>query len=103
MKEVSLILFIIGGAGALKQVFVEAGVDQYIAGSLQRLPVSPLVMGWLIAAVLRIAIGSSTIASRMTAGIMYPLMLRAGTNPNLLVLAIGAGSLICSHVNDSGF
>ncbi|MBE7171893.1 MAG: gluconate transporter [Williamsia sp.] len=103
IRDVSLILLIIGGAGALKQIFVEAGVDKMIGTALQDLRIPPLVLGWLIAAVIRIALGSSTIAGLMTAGIIHPLLVRSGVNPNLMVLSIGAGSMICSHVNDSGF
>jgi Gnt-I system high-affinity gluconate transporter len=103
LKDVSPILFIIGGAGALKQVFMEAGVDKLIAEHLKLLHIQPLVMGWMIAAILRIAIGSSTIAGLMTAGIMYPILVQSHVNPNLMVLSIGAGSMICAHVNDSGF
>lgn len=103
IKDVSMILLIIGGAGALKQVFVEAKVDSVLGIYLQHLRVPPLILGWLIAAVIRIALGSSTVAGLMTAGIIHPLLVRSGVNPNLMVLSIGAGSMICSHVNDSGF
>lgn len=103
IKDVSMILLIIGGAGALKQVFVEAKADSVLGIYLQHLQVPPLILGWLIAAVIRIALGSSTVAGLMTAGIIQPLLVRSGVNPNLMVLSIGAGSMICSHVNDSGF
>lgn len=103
MKDISLILFIVAGAGALKQVFIDSGVSERIAGMLQSWPVHPLVLGWLIAAIIRVCVGSATVAGLTAAGIIAPLMLHTGTDPNLMVLSIGAGSLMFSHVNDSGF
>jgi H+/gluconate symporter-like permease len=65
---------------------------------------SPLLLGWLMAGVLRIAVGSATVAITMTAGLMVPIVqANPEVNRELLVLAMGAGSLILSHVNDSGF
>lgn len=103
MKDISLILFIVAGAGALKQVFIDSGVSERIAAMLQSWPVHPLVLGWLIAAIIRVCVGSATVAGLTAAGIIAPLMLHTGTDPNLMVLSIGAGSLMFSHVNDSGF
>ena len=103
MKDISLILFIVAGAGALKQVFIDSGVSERIAGMLQAWPVHPLVLGWLIAAIIRVCVGSATVAGLTAAGIIAPLMAHTGTDPNLMVLSIGAGSLMFSHVNDSGF
>jgi Gnt-I system high-affinity gluconate transporter len=62
-----------------------------------------LVLGWLIAAVIRVAMGSATVAGLTTAGIIAPVLASTGVDPNLMVLSIGAGSLMFSHVNDSGF
>jgi len=103
VKDVALILLIVAGAGALKQVFTDSGVSKEIAGMLEGLPMHPLVLGWLIAAIIRVCIGSATVAGLTTAGIIYPLMVQTHTSPELMVLAIGAGSLMFSHVNDSGF
>ncbi len=103
VKDVALILLIVAGAGALKQVFSDSGVSKDIAGMLEGLPIHPLVLGWLIAAIIRVCIGSATVAGLTTAGIIYPLMVQTHTKPELMVLAIGAGSLMFSHVNDSGF
>src|SRR3569623_2427248 len=66
---------------------------------------SPIVLGWVIAGLLRIAVGSATVAVTVSAGLMAPIIKVPGMNvsPELLVLAMGAGSLILSHVNDSGF
>lgn len=63
----------------------------------------PLFLGWLITAVIRFCVGSATVAGLTTAGIILPLMVATNTNPNLMVLAVGAGSLMFSHVNDAGF
>lgn len=103
VKDISMVLLIIGGAGAMKQVFIEGGLDKVIAGYLQSLHMQPLVLGWLIAALIRVLLGSSTIAALMTVGFISPVMVQSHTNPNLMVLSIGAGSMIFSHVNDSGF
>jgi Gnt-I system high-affinity gluconate transporter len=102
-KEIAMILLIIGGAGALKQVLVDSGVSKLIADRLQDLSWSPLVLGWVIAAIIRVAIGSATVAGFTAAGIIQPLLAQSSVNPNLMVLSIGAGSLLFSHVNDSGF
>jgi Gnt-I system high-affinity gluconate transporter len=65
--------------------------------------INPLIIAWIIAAVLRIVTGSSTVAGITTAGLIIPILIKTGINPNLLVLSIGAGSMVLSHVNDSGF
>ena len=103
IKDVSLILMIVAGAGALKQVFMDSGVSNEIAGALSDLPVHPLVLGWTIAAIIRVCIGSATVAGLTAAGIIAPLLIQTHTSPELMVLSIGAGSLMFSHVNDSGF
>ena len=103
VKEVAMILLIIGGAGGLKQVLTDSGVSQHIASLLQQTSLSPLFLGWLCAAIIRAAVGSATVAGFTTAGIIAPLIAQAHTDPNLMVLSIGAGSLMFSHVNDGGF
>lgn len=103
VKEVSLIVLIVAGAGILKQVFVDSGVSNEIAGLLKGWDIHPLVLGWLIATIIRVCIGSATVAGLTTAGIIAPVMPQLSVNPNLMVLSIGAGSLMLSHVNDSGF
>jgi Gnt-I system high-affinity gluconate transporter len=102
-KEISPIILIIGGAGGLKQVFMESGLDKLIAAHLLQLHLPLLFMGWLVAALLRICFGSSTVAALMSVGIIAPMMVSSHVNANLMVLAIGSGSMILSHVNDSGF
>jgi len=103
VKDVAMILLIVGGAGALKQVFTDSGVSQQIASALQGWHIQPLVLAWLIAAIIRICIGSATVAGLTTAGIIAPIVAQSGVNPSLMVLSIGAGSLFFSHVNDAGF
>jgi Gnt-I system high-affinity gluconate transporter len=103
VKDIAMILLIIAGSGALKEILVQTGVSKQLAGYLQGLSVEPLILGWLITAFIRFCVGSATVAGLTTAGIIYPLMQATGTNPNLMVLAVGAGSLMFSHVNDSGF
>jgi Gnt-I system high-affinity gluconate transporter len=103
IKDIAGLLFIIAGAGALKQVLVDSGVSTQIGASLQSLPVHPLVLAWGIATLIRVCVGSATVAGMTAAGIVAPLAQSGQVDPNLLVLAVGAGSLMLSHVNDSGF
>lgn len=103
IRDISVILMIVAGAGILKQVFMDSGVNHDIASMLIGLHMNPLLLGWLIAMVIRIAVGSATVSGLTAAGIVAPLVIATGANPNLMVLSIGAGSLMFSHVNDSGF
>jgi Gnt-I system high-affinity gluconate transporter len=103
LRDIAPILLIIAGAGALKQVLVDSGVSAQLGAQLGSLPLSPLVLGWLVATLIRICLGSATVAGLTAAGIVGPVVQASGIDPSLMVLAIGAGSLMCSHVNDSGF
>jgi Gnt-I system high-affinity gluconate transporter len=103
VKDVAMILLIIAGAGAFKQVLSDSGISQEIANQLQRVSLSPLILGWLIAAIIRVCLGSATVAGLTAAGIIAPLIAQQHVDPNLMVIAIGAGSLMFSHVNDPGF
>jgi Gnt-I system high-affinity gluconate transporter len=103
IKDVALILLVVAGAGVLKQVFTDSGISTTIAESIKSWPVHPLVLGWLIAGVIRICVGSATVAGLTAAGIIGPIIPQMQVNANLMVLSIGAGSLLFSHVNDSGF
>lgn len=103
IRSIAMILLIIAGAGALKQILVESGVSEYIADLLKNVQVSPLILAWGIAAVIRVCVGSATVAGLTSAGIVLPLIAQTGADPNLMVLATGAGSLMFSHVNDTGF
>ncbi|MCE4216055.1 gluconate:H+ symporter [Aquirufa antheringensis] len=103
VKDVAMILLIIAGAGTLKEILLISGVSQEIASYLGGLPIHPLVLGWMMAAIIRVCLGSATIAGLTAAGMIYPLVAAGGVNANLMVLSIGAGSLMFSHVNDTGF
>lgn len=103
LKDIALVLLVIAGAGALNQVLADSGISAEIAGSIKHWPIHPLVLGWLMAAIIRLCVGSATIAGLTAAGFMAPLVIGSPINPNLMVLSIGAGSLFFSHVNDSGF
>lgn len=103
VKDIAMILLIIGGSGALKEVFSASGVSHEIAAQLQDWPIHPLVLGWLVAAIIRVCLGSATVAGLTAAGLILPLIARMHVDPNLMVLSIGAGSLFFSHVNDGGF
>jgi Gnt-I system high-affinity gluconate transporter len=103
VKDIAMMLLIIGGAGSLKQVLIDSHVNDDIVALLSGLNTNPLVLGWLIAAVLRICLGSATVAGLTAAGIVAPIVTTYGVDPNLMVLSVGAGSLLFSHVNDAGF
>ncbi|MFC0142129.1 gluconate transporter [Erwinia mallotivora] len=103
IKIIAMMLLIIGGGGAFKQVLVDGGVDKYIAGLMEGSAVSPILMAWLIAAALRIALGSATVAAITAGGIVAPIIATTGVSPELMVIAVGSGSVIFSHVNDPGF
>lgn len=103
IRSIGMMLLIIGGGGVLKQVLIDGGVGDSVAALFADSHMSPLFLAWLIAAILRIALGSATVAALTTAGLVIPLMQGSGIDPALMVLATGAGSLIASHVNDAGF
>jgi Gnt-I system high-affinity gluconate transporter len=102
-KSVATILLIVAGAGAFMAVLNEAGVSKYIGEQLNALHAPPLVLGWAIAAVIRVCVGSATVAGLTTVGIVQPLIAEHAVTPELMVLAIGSGSLMFSHLNDGGF
>ncbi len=101
--SITTIMLLIAGAGALKQVLVDSGVSTYIGELLGKSDLSPLFLGWLIATVLRFCVGSATVAGITTAGIVLPMVTGTAVSPELMVLAIGSGSLMLGHVNDGGF
>jgi H+/gluconate symporter-like permease len=103
LREIAPILLIIAGAGGLKQVMTESGVSAELGAQLASLPVPPLLLGWAVATLIRVCLGSATVAGVTAAGVVGPLARSSGVDPNLMVLAVGAGSLMFSHVNDSAF
>lgn len=100
---IGMMLLIIGGGGAFKQILIDGGVGDTIKNAFSETSMSPLLFAWIIAAVLRIALGSATVAGISTTAIILPLVQNSDVNVALVVLAIGAGSLILSHVNDAAF
>jgi Gnt-I system high-affinity gluconate transporter len=103
VRDVAPILLIIGGAGALKEVLIASGASQHLAAGLRDTGLPPLLLGWLIAGFIRVCLGSSTVAGLTAAGVVLPTLAQSHANPNLMVLTIGAGSLLFSHFNDGGF
>jgi GntP family gluconate:H+ symporter len=98
------ILLVVGAGGGFNRVLVASGVGDAMATVAQSVQLSPLLLGWLVAALIRIATGSATVAITTAAGIVAPFAAKLpGTNLELLVIATGAGSLILSHLNDGGF
>jgi Gnt-I system high-affinity gluconate transporter len=100
---VAIIMMIITAGGVLKQVLVDSGTATYITTFSSQWQINPLVFGWLITALLRVAIGSATVAGITAAGIVSPIVAAGLVKPELMVIAVGAGSVFCSHINDSGF
>lgn len=104
VKGLAPMLLIIAGSGIFMQVMKDGGMNKYIGESLKNLPLSPLVLGWTIAAIIRVCVGSATVAGLTAGSILLPLLTAPmHLQPELMVLSIGAGSLMFSHVNDSGF
>ena len=103
VKDVAMIILIIGGSGALKQVLTDTGISNQIVQGLSSYSIHPLLLAWGMSALIRVCVGSATVAGLTTAGIVAPLIATTGVNPSLMVLATGAGSLMFSHVNDPGF
>ncbi len=101
---IASVLLIVGAGGGFGRVLDQSGIGGAITAAVSSLALSPLIFGWLVAALLRIAVGSATVAITTAAAIVAPLLTAApDTNRELLVVALGAGSLIASHVNDAGF
>ncbi len=96
-------MVILSAAGGLSGVLRESGAAQATVGLALGAHMPPLVLAWLLAAVVRVSMGSATVAMAVASGVLAPLVEHAGVRPELLVLATGSGSLMLSHVNDSGF
>jgi GntP family gluconate:H+ symporter len=104
LAPTATILLVIGAGGGFNRILLDSGVGKAIADTAAQSHASPLVLAWMIAALIRVATGSATVAMTTAAGIVAPVAAATpGTSPELLVLATGAGSLVLSHVNDSGF
>ncbi len=104
LPAIAGIVLIVAAGGGFKQTLVDTGIGAMIADWATGAGISALVLGWLVAVAIRLATGSATVATVTAAGILVPLLpTLAPTQTSLLVLAIGAGSLFFSHVNDAGF
>jgi Gnt-I system high-affinity gluconate transporter len=102
VKSTAMIIMIIAAGGAFKQILVDSGIGDDIKNYASTFDLSPLFLGWLITALLRVTLGSATVAALTATGIVLPFI-EAGASPELMVLSVGAGSLMFSHVNDTGF
>jgi Gnt-I system high-affinity gluconate transporter len=102
VKSIAIIILIIAAGGAFKQILVDSNIGETIKAGTASLHLSPLVLGWLMAALFRVTLGSATVAALTASGLVLPLV-TAEVSPELMVLSVGAGSLFCSHVNDTGF
>ncbi len=103
ISGIAMIMMIIAAGGGFKQVLIDSGMAQTVAQYASNISVSPLVLAWLIAAVVRVCIGSATIAGLTAGGIVSSMAMSSGVSPEMMVLSVGAGSLMFSHVNDTGF
>ena len=104
LPPIASVLLVVGAGGGFGRILDTAGVDTAIAQAMSGMALSPLVLGWTIASLLRVSVGSATVAVVTAAGIMAPIAAAVpGMNRELLVVAIGSGSLIAGHVNDGGF
>jgi len=103
LPPIAGVLLVVGAGGGFGRVLDAAGADTAIAQAMEGLRLSPLVLGWVIASLLRVSVGSATVACVTAASMMAPMTATMPVNKELLVVAIGAGSLIASHVNDGGF
>lgn len=103
LKGVATIIFIVGAGGAFKEVILAADVGNYIADIMKDTNISPLIMAWLITALIRIATGQGVVSAITAAGIVGPLIPTFNVSPVLMVLATAVGSNTITHVNDASF
>lgn len=103
ISGIAMILLIITAGGVLKQVIIDSGTGSYIASFSSQWKMPPLLFAWIVTALLRVTVGSATVAGITAAGIVAPLVAAGNVSPELMVLAVGAGSVFGSHINDSGF
>ncbi|MHA6822975.1 GntT/GntP/DsdX family permease [Ralstonia pseudosolanacearum] len=105
LAPIATITLVVGAGGGFGQILRDSGVSKAIVAVAMGASLSPLLLGWVVAVMIRIATGSATVAMTTACGIVAPIAAASGTavRPELMVLATGAGSLILSHVNDGGF
>lgn len=103
LAPTAMVTLVVGAGAGFGRILMDGGVSTAVVDMAQQIHVPLLLLAWLVAAMMRIATGSATVAMTTAAGIVAPVAIGGGTSPELLVLATGAGSLILSHVNDGGF
>jgi Gnt-I system high-affinity gluconate transporter len=103
ISGIAVILLTITAGGVFKQVLIDSGTGNYISSFSSTLQMPPLLFAWILTALLRVTMGSATVAGLTAAGIVSPLVATGNVSPELMVLAVGAGSVFGSHINDSGF
>ena len=103
VSGIAMILLIITAGGVFKQVLIDSGTGDYIASFSSHWQMPPLVFAWIVTALLRVTIGSATVAGITAAGVVAPLVVSGAVSPELMVLAVGTGSVFGSHINDTGF
>ncbi|MFL5617479.1 MAG: GntP family permease [Gemmatimonadaceae bacterium] len=104
LGPIAAVTLVVGAGGGFGRILMDSGISNAVVGLAMGAHVSPLLLGWLVAAMIRVATGSATVAMTTACGIVAPIVATAGNvSPELMVLATGAGSLILSHVNDGGF
>jgi GntP family gluconate:H+ symporter len=102
-EPIANVLVILAAAGGLSGVLRDSGAAQATVGLALGAHMPPLVLAWMLAAVVRISMGSATVAMAVASGVLAPMVSHMGVRPEMLVLATGTGSLVLSHVNDPGF
>ena len=103
ISGIAMILLIITAGGVFKQVLIDSGTGSYISDFSGKWHMPPLVFAWVVTALLRVMIGSATVAGITAAGVVAPLLAQHNVSAELMVLAVGSGSVFGSHINDSGF
>ena len=104
LGPIAAVTLVVGAGGGFGRILMDSGISNAVVGLAMGAHLSPLLLGWLVAALIRVATGSATVAMTTTCGIVAPIVAQsASVSPELMVLATGAGSLILSHVNDGGF
>lgn len=103
ISGIAIIVLIITAGGVLKQVIQDSGTGDYISSFSTKWQMPPLLFAWVVTALLRVTIGSATVAGITAASVVAPLIATTNVSPELMVLAVGTGSVFGSHINDSGF
>ena len=103
ISNIAVILLIITAGGVFKQVLTDSGTGAYISSFSTKWQMPPLLFAWVVTALLRVMIGSATVAAITAAAVVSPMLGEPGISPELMVLAVGSGSVFGSHINDSGF